>query len=150
MAHAGVKNAYRATIHTWRWAWHLKPRVVRRLSAALSTSVTTNSLKLIMNDPFWEFVQLHSAEYGARTHTRAESGGSCYVSNQHFSALLFQRRRRGKLSGASLNGKLCSSLEAHDEQVTGLKHSVVVIVTWEKSLTEILKPQRSQTKHFVV
>lgn len=46
-----------------------------------------------------------------------------------FSALLFQRRRRGKLSGASLNGKLCSSLEAHDEQVTGLKHSVVVIVT---------------------
>lgn len=96
MAHAGVKNAYRATIHTWRWAWHLKPRVVRRLSAALSTSVTTNSLKLIMNDPFWEFVQLHSAEYGARTHTRAESGGSCYVSNQHFFRIVVSKEEARK------------------------------------------------------
>lgn len=68
MAHAGVKNAYRATIHTWSWAWHLKPHVVHHLSAALSTSVTTNSLKLIMNDPFWEFVHLLSAEYWVYVH----------------------------------------------------------------------------------
>lgn len=51
--------------HTWRWAWHLKPCVVRHLSTALSTSVTTNSLKLITCDPFWDFGRLRCADYWA-------------------------------------------------------------------------------------
>lgn len=51
-------DTYRATIHAWLPARRLKPRVVRRLSTVLSGSVTTNSLTLIMNDPFGEVVQL--------------------------------------------------------------------------------------------
>lgn len=82
-----------------------------------------------MNDPFWEFVQLHSAEYGARTHTRAESGGSCYVSNQHFFRIVVSKEEARKALRCIVKWKTMLSLEAHDEQVTGLKHSVVVIVT---------------------
>lgn len=52
------RDMHRATIHTRLRARHLKPSVIRRLSTVLSTSVTTNLLALIMNDPFGEVVRL--------------------------------------------------------------------------------------------
>lgn len=124
MAHAGVKNAYRATIHTWRWAWHLKPCVVRHLSTALSTSVTTNSLKLIMNDPFREFVQLHSAEYRAYAH-RKRWLMLCFKSLL-FRIVISKNETGRKALQCIIKGKI------HDEQISDLKHFVALMAMWGK------------------
>lgn len=75
------RSTYRATIHTWLRARHLKPCVVHRLSTVLSTSVATNSLTLIMNDPFGEAVQLLRYEL-----VYTGGGGPRHVLNQSFSA----------------------------------------------------------------
>lgn len=152
MAHAGVKNAYRATIHTWRWAWHLKPRVVRHLSTALSTSVTTNSLKLIMNDPFWEFVQLHSAEYRACVHWKRWLT-LCFKSM--LSRIVISKNEASRKALQCLvKGKLCSVWNIwwteHWLQAFCGINGYVRRALLKFVFSEMLYPQHPKTKHFVV
>ena len=108
MAHAGVKNAYRVTIHTWCWAWHLKPCVVQHLSIAPSSSVTTNSLRLIRNHPRWRFVQLHSTDYWTYVHWNQSI--MIFFQIGDLSTLLFQRTKQAEKKPLQciINGKQCS------------------------------------------